>query len=113
MHIAEDRIRMVYKYDNNGVITYKLGLSRKDKDGKYTNGYIPCRFTKDTSLETKTKIKIIDGWLDFYVKEKITYPYIFVNKFEVIEDENLPTNVKTDYDDENSGVKIKDSDLPF
>lgn len=112
MHIDEDRTRMIFKSQKDDKVFYSIGLSRKDKDGNYINGYMNCSFPKDTEIENKTKIKIVDGWIDFYIKDKITYPYLFINKYEIINDENdIPQNVKSDYED--NGIEIKDSDLPF
>ena len=119
MHIDENRARMIFRYDNNGVASYKIGLSKKDKDGNYINGYMNCRFPKDAVIENKTKMRLIDAWVDFYVKDKITYPYVFINKYEIVEEsgkeglQELPKNTKTEYDDLDSGVQLEDSDLPF
>lgn len=120
MHIEEDRTRIIFKTQNGDNTFYSVGLSKKDKDGNYINGYMSCKFPKDAVIENKTKIKILDGWVDFYVKDKITNPYIFINKYEIIEDgkivyekQDIPQNVKTDYDDLRSDVQLEDSDLPF
>lgn len=120
MHIEEERTRMVFKYTKGDNVFYKVGLSKKDKDGNYINGYMNCKFPKDANIEDKTQIRLIDAWVDFYVKDKITYPYIFINKYEVVESgkwiyekQDLPKNTKTEYDDLDSGVQLEDSDLPF
>ncbi len=115
MHIEEERPKMIFKYNNNGTLVYKIGLSKKGKDGNYINGYMSCRFPKDAVIEDKTKIKIHEGWIDFYVKDKITYPYIFINKYEIVEDvkKEIPQNIKTDYDNLGSDVQVNDNDLPF
>lgn len=61
---------------------YTLGLSKKDKDGKYENGYILCKFKKDAEIENKTKIVINEAWISFYKdKNGYTVPYIFINDF--------------------------------
>ena len=116
MHIDENRTRMIFKYVNGDITTYKIGLSKKNQDGSYTNGYMNCRFPKDAVLEDKTQIKLIDAWVDFYVKDKITHPYLFINKYEIVESskkQELPKNTKTEYDDAGSDIEIKDDDLPF
>lgn len=116
MHISEDKPKMIFKYIKDDKEYYSIGLSTKGKDGNYQNGYMNCRFRKDVKLENKTRIKLIDAWVDFYIKDKITYPYIFINKFETIEDEqikDIPQNTKTEYDDLKSDVELEDSDLPF
>ena len=37
---------------------YKLGLSKKDQNGNYMNGYIDCRFRKDADVDVSKKIYI-------------------------------------------------------
>lgn len=118
MHIDEDRTRMIFKYTKDDNAYYKIGLSRKDKDGNYINGYMNCKFPKDANIEDKTKIKIHDAWIDFYIKDKITYTYLFINKYEIVDDaksevKDIPTNAKTEYDDLDSGIQLEDDDLPF
>ena len=118
MNIESEKERTIYKHVKDGKTFYSIGLYKKNKDGTYTNGYMSCRFPKDAELNDKTRIKIHEAWLDFYVKDKITNPYIFINKYEIVEKnqdgellDEVPTNVKTDYDD--SGIQLSDSDLPF
>lgn len=118
MNIETDRTKVVFKNTKDNKEYFSIGLSKKDKDGNYINGYINCRFPKDAKLENKTRIRILEAWLDFYVKDKITYPYIFINKYETIEDGKViyeiePKKTSSEYDNENSDVQIKDEDLPF
>ena len=116
MHISEDKPKMIFKYAKDDKEYYSIGLSTKDKDGNYQKGYMNCKFRKDVKLDNKTKIRLLDAWVDFYIKDKITHPYIFINKFETIKDEqikDIPQNVKTDYDDLGSGIELEDKDLPF
>lgn len=123
MNISEDRIRTIFKNERDGKTYYSLGLSKKDKEGNYINGYISCRFPKSATIENKTKIKIYEGWVDFYIKDKITHPYIFINKYEIIEGKEeqpeqtiqaeIPMNYKTEYKTKDDSVVIDDSDLPF
>jgi len=81
---------MVFAKGYNGRRIYNLGLSKKDQNGEYVNGYILAQFKKGVVLENKTKIEIEDAWLTFYInKDKKTIPYIFVNKFEG-EQQNIP-----------------------
>lgn len=121
MNIQTDKPKMVYKYiTKDGKEFYSLGLSKKKQDGTYETGFITCRFKKDVKLENKTKILIKGGWLDFYLKDKITNPFIFINDFEIIQ-ENKPVevnefsvmNTKTEYQNEDSDIKLDDKDLPW
>lgn len=110
---------MVFRREYEGRAYYNLGLSKKDQDGKYVNGYIDCRFRKGVELEDKTKIQIKSGWLDFYkAKDNGTRVYVFVNEFEIVSSEaKLPESkiVETDEVDpfKDFGEEIQDSDLPF
>ena len=77
---------MVFKNEYEGKPIYKLGISKKNQDGSYTNGYILTQFKKNVELENKTNIYIKNAWLTFYLtKEKKTVPYIFINEFETVE----------------------------
>lgn len=119
MNIESEKPKTIYKYKTkDGKEFYSLGLSKKKQDGTYENGFISCRFKKDTQLENKTRILIKEAWIDFYVKDRITYPYIFINKFEPVEEIKPEDTIETPksttaYDSENSDVQLSDLDLPF
>lgn len=118
MNITNDKEVMIFKNEYNGRINYSVGLTKKDKDGKYINGYMNVQFKKDIELENQTKIKIKEAWLSFNQHEKKTYPYIFINDFELVEKkesnpyEEFGNNMKTEF---NVGeqIQITDEDLPF
>ena len=86
MNISNKYPVMIFKSEYQGNKFYKVGLSKKDVDGNYINGYMPVRFKKGVELEDKTKIYIKNAWLDFYIKDKTTMPYIFISEFEKLED---------------------------
>ena len=116
MNIESEKERIIYKHVKNNKTFYSIGLYKKQQDGTYLNGYMSCRFPKDAELTDKTRIKIHEAWLDFYVKDKITYPYIFINKYEIVEInqdgellEETP-EVKSNYED---NIELTDADLPF
>ena len=93
---------------------YKIGVSKKDKEGNYINGYLDCRFRKEAEVDTSKKIYIQDAWLDFYVKDKVTHHFLFINKFDyvsdVIEDSKVEEDVFAVFGSE---VELTDEDLPF
>lgn len=91
---------------------YKIGLSKKDQNGNYMNGYIDCRFRKDVDVDVSKKIYIQDAWLDFYVKDKKTNLYVFVNKFEYVSD-IVKQEVKDPFEEFGDEVELTDADLPF
>ena len=106
MNISNNYPVMIFASEFNGKRYYKAGLSKKDMNGNYINGYKDVRFKNDTFLENQTKIKIKNAWLDFYVKDKKTIDYIFINEFEIANEEkqdNIPE----------SFYEASDEDLPF
>lgn len=86
MNLKTDKSYTIFKEEKEEKTYYKISLSKKDrKTDKLIFGTLNCRFKKDVILEDKQKIKIKDGWLDFYINSKnITIPYIFVNEFELV-----------------------------
>lgn len=102
---------MIFRYEGNYGATYSIGLSKKDKDGKYENGYFNCKFKNGVDIPNKTKIKIKNAWLTFNQKDKKTYPYIFISDYDLAEE-----NKKEDDVDpfKEFGEEIADEDLlPF
>lgn len=85
MNIENKYPVMIFKNINDGKVFYSIGLSRKDTEGNYINGYMTCKFKKDVELENQTKIYIKSAFLTFYLKDKITVPYIFISEFETID----------------------------
>lgn len=119
MNIEDSRAKIIYRNEVNGKVLYSIGISHKKQDGSWENGYMSCRFPKDADIPNKTKIMIVSAWLDFYNKDKVTHPYIFINKYEIVEEKEegkqdniqVPQNVKTDYQEED--IQLTDADLPF
>ena len=108
MNIECEKEKMIFRNEKDGKVFYSIGLSKKNQDGKYTSGYMPCRFPKNANIENKTKIKILNAWLDFWVDDKkITHPYIFINKYEMILD-GIP-NMKSERSDE--GIQLTDEEI--
>lgn len=118
MEIVSNREEIIFKNEYNDKPYYTIGLSKKDKDGKYINGYMNVSFKKGVELANKTKIKIKSAWLDFYKKDVKTIPSIFINDFEIVEEqkkdpfEEFGNSIKTDFD-LGEQIQIKPEDLPF
>ena len=122
MEIISNKEEMVFRKDYNGKPSYSLGLSKKDKDGKYINGYVKVNFKKGVELNNKSKIKITNAWLDFYKDNEKTIPTIFINDFEITQDgekqeeknpfEEFGEHITTDFDIGHQ-IEISDNDLPF
>ena len=86
MNINNNYPVMIFASEFNGKRYYKVGLSKKDVNGEYINGYKDVKFKNDVFMHHKTKINIKNAWLDFYVKDKKTIDYIFISEFEIVED---------------------------
>ena len=125
MEIISNRVDMIFKNEKDGKVSYSIGLSKKKEDGTYENGYMMCQFRNGVEVEDKTDIYIKEAWLTFYKKDKITVTYIFINKFETLEQtiDNFKSEVKEKQDNsvwEDFGEQVKmedvsitDEDLPF
>lgn len=114
MDFKENYIVMVFvkEFDNRKI--YNIGLSKKNKAGGYDNGYIQARFKKDVEIANKTRIKVKESWLSFNVNENKTFPFVFINDFEVLSEENpykeMGEKIKTEVQQQ---IEITDEDLPF
>lgn len=121
MNITNDYPVTIFRNDTQYGPFYKVGISKKDINGNYINGYKDCRFKKEVQLENKTKIYIKKAWLDFYVKDKKTIDYIFISEFETVEDtkaaakqEPVTEPIEEQFkQDPFTSIEIEDSDLPF
>lgn len=91
----------VFKNVNNDRTYYRIGLSKKNMEGNYINGYMTAVFNKDVELDNKTKIILKNAILDFYIKDKQTIPYIRVFDYELYGD------------NEGEFVTISDEELLF
>ena len=122
MEIKSDKEEMIFRNEYEGKVSYKIGLSKKNKDGQYDKGYIPVRFKQGVDLNNQTRIKINEAWLSFNTHDKKTYPYIFINDFSIVEDERqngtnevnpyeyIKAKVESDFGEQ---IEIKPEDLPF
>lgn len=108
----------IFENEYEGKKYYKIGLSKKDMNGKYMGGYIDCRFRKDVDVDATKKIYLQDCWLDFYLKDKRTRLYVFINKFEYVQDvieetKKEPKEESDPFKDFSNEIELTDEDLPF
>lgn len=116
MNIENKYPVMIFKKEYQGRVFYSVGLSKKDRDGNYINGYMSCRFKNNVSVEDKTKMYIKSAWVDFYLKDKTTVPYIFINEFSTVDEtiEKTKEEPKKDVFEEFANeTELTDLDLPF
>ena len=99
--------------------TYSIGVSSKDKDGNWVNGFLPCNFRKGTEIANKSKINISNSfptvrkYTDKTGTER-TEIGIFVLDYEVVEGgQPQPTAASNNNDWLNIPDNLDDSSLPF
>ena len=110
MKVISDREEMVFRHDRNDKTVYTVGLVKKNMDGEYENGYILTKFRNGVELDDKSKIKIKDAWLDFYKKDDKTNISLFVNDFD-LEDNNTLQKQEANMQ-ENASYKKQDASMP-
>ena len=121
MNLEAGKIVMVFCKEFDDKKIYSIGLSKKNKNGGYDNGFMSVRFKKGVEVGNKTRIKIKDAWLSFNTNEGKTFPYIFINDYEVISEPNPEKKESNPYEDFGNSIKtevqeqieITDDDLPF
>lgn len=109
MNVNSERPLMVFKREYNGRVYYSLGISKKEMNGKYTNGYMPCEFKKGVSVNDKTRIYLKNAFLTFYLKDKQTVPYIKILEYETVEE--TIQNSKDPFEEFGEQVDIDDNML--
>lgn len=102
MHIVKDEEVIILKNDKE---YYSIGLSRKDRNNQIIYGYFPCQFKKGVEVQNKTRIKIQNAFISFYLKDDKTMPYLMILDFvEAPKKENY-ARLK--------GEEIDGKELPF
>lgn len=78
---------MVFCKEINDYKFYRIGLSKKDKEGKYINGYVDVRFKGGADIPNKTQIYIKDWFLSFNLdKDGKTILYLQIMDYELVSD---------------------------
>ena len=98
MHIKENEEVMIFKNEKG---YYTIGMSRKDRNKQYFNGYFPCQFKKNEIVENKTKIRIKNAFISFYLKDEKTMPYIMIVDYEKVENSKDYLQVKNQMEEDN------------
>ena len=121
MNFKDDFIVMVFVKEIEDRKLYSIGLSKKNQKGGYDKGYMSVRFKRDVVINNKTRIKVKDAWLSFNTNEGKTFPFIFINDFEILAEAKPETKETNPYEDFGNSIKtevqetfdIQESDLPF
>ena len=70
--------------------TYSLGVSSKDKDGNWINGYVDCQFKKGVDIPNKSKINITNSFYTVSEYQGKKYNKIFVMDYVIVEQGEVP-----------------------
>lgn len=107
MKISNEYPVMIFSNTRDDKTYYQIGLSKRNQDKTYTNGYIQCQFKKGVEVDNQTNIYIKDAWLSFYLKDGKTIPYIFINDYQLVADVIKEDSFSKDE------ISLSDDDLPF
>lgn len=95
---------------NGKFMTYSIGISSKNQNGEWVNGYLNCKFKKGVTIANKSKIKVNNA---FFVASKSgdrSYTHLMITDFEVIDAGETATDSTEDF------MKIPEGtadDVPF
>jgi hypothetical protein len=81
----------IWIYEGTDYKTYSICISNKDKNGEYTNMYIPVKFSKKVNVNeivNGCEFKITESWLTFYTKKSTeeNVVQLFINDGSVIQE---------------------------
>ena len=91
-------------------VTYSLGISSKDKDGNWVQGYLDAAFKKGVDVPHKAKIDIKNSFFTVSEYNDKKYVKVFVMEFDIVEGGEAPKNTQQDFVDVNLDAM---QDLPF
>ena len=117
--ITDDRYVTVYRQDKtsqNGkaYTQYSLGVSSKNANDEWVNGFIDCQFKKGVEVPNKAKISIANSFYNVTEYNGKKYYKIFILDFEVVEGGEVPQNNPSGEEWMQVPDGIDDSDgLPF
>ena len=86
MNLEINKPVTIFRKEFDDRTVYSMGISKKDINGNYVNGYIQVKLPKGVTLDNKTRIYIKEAWLSFSLVEGRTKLYIFVNDFETVQE---------------------------
>ena len=116
---TDDRPVTVFRKDRewNGTTfpTYSLGVSSKDKDGNWVNGFLDAEFKRGTDIPNKSQIAITDAFPKVTEYQGKKYVKFFVLDYTIIKQGEEPQPQPQTID--NSWVTIpegfNEDDMPF
>ena len=112
--ITDGKPVTVYRQDKTSsggkaYTTYAVGVSSKDMEGNWVNGFIDCKFKSGVSVDNKAKITINNAFYTCREYNGKTYTSLMITEFDVNEN-GQPSSNANDFMTIPDGV---DEELPF
>lgn len=85
VNITADKVR-VYRNDKGKFPRYSIGISSKDKNDEWVQGYMEVKFKKGVELANKTDIKIDNSFFVVEEYQEKKYIKIMITSFETVGD---------------------------
>lgn len=91
--ITDGKAVTVYRKDRTSSAgltysTYSLGVSSKNQEGAWVNGFVDCQFKKGVSVPHKAKINITNSFYTVREYNDKKYVSLFVLDYEIVSTEN-------------------------
>lgn len=75
---------------------FSIPVKKKNKDGQYVHGEKNVRLIDGQDVQDGQKIKILEMFEDFYKKEYTTIFTLVITEFEIVDQNEEPTDVYAD-----------------
>ena len=115
--ITDGKPVSVYRQDKvsssgNAYTQYSIGVSSKNTEGNWVQGFIECAFRKGTDIPNKAKIEITNSFYTVNEYNGKKYLKLFVLDYTVVEG-GQPAPAPNDNEWLNIPDNLDDSSLPF
>ncbi len=116
--ITDGKAVTVFRQDKtsqNGVpyTQYSLGISSKNANGEWVNGFIDCQFKKDVQVNNKAKIEIANSFYTVNEYNGKKYYKLFIMDFNVVENGESQHVPQVDDSFMSIADDMDESGLPF
>ena len=116
--LTDDKPVIIFRKDkqtSNGCkfATYCMGISSKDKDGNWVNGFLDVVFKKGVEVNNKAKINIKNAFPTVSKYNDKTYIKWMILEFDVVDNGEVPQQAPTPSENWMNIPDGIDNSLPF
>ena len=116
--ITDDKPVTVYRIDKETqsgykYSTYSLGVSSKNVDGSWLNGFIDCQFKKGVEVPNKSKIIINNSFYTVSEYNGRKFYKVFITDFAMAEENEQAKPVSASNIDDWMSIPDGAEELPF